>query len=382
MSVGGLSGAGVLRAALASAPAPLALQLPDGSVMAAGPPGPPVCTVVVRSPRAVACLFEAPSILTLGEAFLAGDLEVEGDLCTAGAVAYSLEPAPRGPEQAPPLESGHEDDRTAIAFHYDLPSDFYALFLDPRMVYTCAIYPDAEADLARAQETKLELVCQKLRLSAGERFLDIGCGWGGLVRWAAEHHGVNARGVTFSAAQASWAEKAIGRGRLAHRARVDHIDFRDLARGAMFDKIASLGLIEHLGPPRYPEYVRTVREHLVPGGLLLTHAITHPHPDCMSSGMTFLSRHVFPGGMLGSVAQVLDALIAGGFDIVHIEGFGPHYARTTADWLARLETHAVSATRLVGDRTCRTFRLYLAAASVAFRSGWIDVHQVLARRPA
>jgi cyclopropane-fatty-acyl-phospholipid synthase len=273
-------------------------------------------------------------------------------------------------------------DREAIAYHYDVSNEFYALFLDRRMVYTCAYYRRPDGDLDQAQEDKLDLVCRKLRLEPGERLLDIGCGWGSLVVWAAERYGVTARGVTLSARQAEWAQAAIRRAGLEERARVDHLDYRDLPRDLVFDKIAAVGVIEHLGIANYAAYFTRVRELLAPGGLFLNHGITREKHWQRSSQTAFLERYVFPNGEMDNVTHLLDVLEQSRFEILDVESLRPHYARTTRQWVERLQANAGAARALVSERTYRIWLAYLASASVGFTDGSIGLYQVVAARRA
>ena len=273
---------------------------------------------------------------------------------------------------------GH--DARAIAFHYDVSNDFYALFLGRHMVYTCAYYRRPDGDLDQAQEDKLDLVCRKLRLEPGERLLDIGCGWGSLVMWAVERYGVEAHGVTLSRAQAEWAQAAIRRAGLERRARVDHLDYRDLPRDARFDKVAAVGVIEHVGIQNYPAYFARVHELLQPGGLFLNHGITHEKHWKRSSQTEFFERHVFPNGELDNVSHILDVLERARFEIRDVESLREHYARTTQQWVERLQANAAAARSLVSERVYRTWLAYLASSSVGFTRGWIGLYQVVAER--
>jgi cyclopropane-fatty-acyl-phospholipid synthase len=269
-------------------------------------------------------------------------------------------------------------DQEAISFHYDVSNDFYALFLDRRMVYTCAYYRRPDGDLDQAQEDKLDLVCRKLRLAPGERLLDIGCGWGSLVMWAAERYGVQAHGVTLSRAQAEYAADAIRRAGLGDKARVDHLDYRDLPTDARFDKVAAVGVIEHLGIANYPAYFSRVRELLAPGGLFLNHGITHEKSWRRSSQTEFLQRYVFPNGEMDNVSHILDVLERANFEILDVEALREHYARTTAQWVERLQANAARARALVGERVYRTWIAYLASSSVGFTKGTLGLYQVVA----
>ena len=243
-------------------------------------------------------------------------------------------------------------DREAISFHYDVSNDFYALFLDKRMVYTCAYYRQPDGDLDQAQEDKLDLVCRKLRLAPGERLLDIGCGWGSLVMWAAERYGVEAHGVTLSAAQAEWAETAIRRAGLEDRARVEHLDYRELPAGLRFDKVAAVGVIEHIGIRNYPAYFARVHDLLEPDGLFLNHGITHDKQWRRSSQSEFLERHVFPNGEMDNVSHTLDVLERARFEMhdaaVGRAAAGERRARTGAGRRACLPDVAALSRRFLG----------------------------------
>jgi cyclopropane-fatty-acyl-phospholipid synthase len=273
-------------------------------------------------------------------------------------------------------------DRQSIQYHYDVSNEFYALFLDPRMVYTCAYYRTPDGDLAQAQEDKLDLVCRKLRLQPGERLLDIGCGWGSLVVWAAERYGVEAHGVTLSQAQAEWAQAAIRRAGLERRARVDLLDYRDLSPHVQYDKIAAIGVIEHLRIAGAPPYLRRVYDMLKPGGLFLNHGITRDKHWRPTSLTEFLNRYVFPNAEQDNVSHFLHEVERAHFEIVDVESLRAHYARTTRQWADRLQANAAAAQALVGQRTYRIWLGYLASASVAFAGGSIGLYQTVASRLA
>jgi cyclopropane-fatty-acyl-phospholipid synthase len=363
---------------------PCAIRLWNGREARTGD-GAPRFTVVVRTPATLVMLALRPTMLAVGEAFVDGRLEVEGDLLAAVEATYRVGSAPGGVgsvvRRALDRVRPRRTRARAVARHYDVPADFFGLFLDRRMVYTCAVWPHADATLDEAQEAKLDLVCRKLRLAAGESFLDVGCGWGGLVARAADRYGANARGVTVSDTQATWASRMLADAGLAARARVERADYRELPRDLRVDKIAAVGVIEHVGVAAFPGYFARVHAWLRPGGLFLNHGITHASTTSpRTSGMAFLDRHVFPGGDLASLDHTLATMERAGFAIEHVEALGAHYVRTTREWLARLEAARTRAIALVGERTYRVWIAYLAAASVAFRAGWIDVHQVVARR--
>ena len=271
-------------------------------------------------------------------------------------------------------------DARAIAHHYDVSNEFYALFLDPLMVYTCAYYRDPDGKLERAQQDKLDLICRKLELHAGETLLDIGCGWGSLAMWAARHYGVRAHGVTLSRAQADYATGQIRKDGLGDRCRVDHLDYRDLAADARYDKIAAVGLIEHVGIPNYPTFFGGVRSRLRDGGLYLNHGIVHGVHWKRTSQTEFLYRHVFPNGDLAGLSQTLTEMERAGWEIVDVEALRSHYARTCRQWVERLCARAEEARALVGERTYRTWRLYLTCSAVAFETGSLGLYQVLVRK--
>ena len=277
------------------------------------------------------------------------------------------------------MRSRRQDAR-AIAHHYDVSNEFYALFLDPLMVYTCAYYRDPDGKLERAQQDKLDLVCRKLELRAGESLLDIGCGWGSLAMWAARHYGVLAHGVTLSRAQADYATERIQKEGLGDRCRVDHLDYRDLPADALYDKIAAVGVIEHVGIANYPAFFSGVRARLKNGGLYLNHGIVHDFHWKRTSQTEFLYRHVFPNGDLAGLSQALTEMERAGWEIVDVEALRSHYARTCRQWVERLCARAEEARALVGERTYRTWRLYLTCSAVAFESGSLGLYQVLMRK--
>jgi cyclopropane-fatty-acyl-phospholipid synthase len=273
-----------------------------------------------------------------------------------------------------------EHDAQSISYHYDVSNEFYALFLDPLMVYTCAYYRDPDGKLEQAQADKLDLVCRKLRLQPGETLLDIGCGWGSLAIWAAQHYGVRAHGVTLSRAQAEWAAERIRREGLAGRCLVEYRDFRDLPGDARFDKIAAIGVIEHVGIPNYPLFFGRVREMLNDGGLYLNHGITHEFHWKPTSQTDFLYTNVFPNGDLAGLTETMTEQERAGWEILDVEGLRLHYARTCRQWVERLEARADEARAIVSERVYRIWRLYLTCSAVAFQEGNIGLYQVLMRK--
>lgn len=275
-------------------------------------------------------------------------------------------------------------DLRQVQHHYDVSDDFYALWLDPRRVYSCAYYREPAMTLAQAQEAKLDHVCRKLMLRPGERFLDIGAGWGGLLLWAAEHYGVEATGITLSKNQHAHVNELIERRGLRGRVRMLLLDYRALPEDEPFDKIASIGMFEHVGRARLPAYFAKVRRLLRPGGLLLNHGITAGgtrHAELGAGIGDFVERYIFPGGELLHVSHVLEVLAEQGLEGLDTENLRPHYARTLWAWSDALESQLENARRATSERTVRAYRLYLAGSAMGFERGWMALHQTLAARP-
>jgi cyclopropane-fatty-acyl-phospholipid synthase len=276
-------------------------------------------------------------------------------------------------------------DARQVQFHYDVSDEFYALWLDPRRVYSCAYYRDAAMPLAQAQEAKLDHVCRKLMLREGERFLDIGAGWGGLLLWAAEHYGVKATGITLSKNQHAHVNRLIAERGLSDRVRMLLLDYRDLPEDEPYDKIASIGMFEHVGRARLPTYFAKIQRLLAPGGLLLNHGITAggTRNAQLGSGIgDFVERWIFPGGELLHISHVLEVMADQGLEGLDTENLRPHYARTLWAWSDALEARLEAARRATSDRTVRAYRLYLAGSAMGFERGWMALHQTLASRPS
>ena len=272
-------------------------------------------------------------------------------------------------------------DRRAIEYHYDVSNEFYELFLGPTMAYTCAYYRTPDGDLDQAQRDKLDLVCRKLRLEPGETLLDIGCGWGSLGLWAAENYGVQTHGVTLSPAQASYAQARIREKGLDKVCRVECRDYRDVAGENLYDKIAAIGIIEHIGVANYRAYFSQIHELLRPGGLFLNHGITHERAWKWTPQWDFTLRYVFPNGELDHVSHILSLMEDESWEIRDVEQLREHYSRTCRHWVERLVANRERALRLVPEKTYRIWVLYLAASSQDFAEGSIGLYQTVVSKP-
>ncbi len=278
----------------------------------------------------------------------------------------------------------HRSNRANISHHYDVSNAFYRLWLDARLVYSCAYFKSDGDTLDDAQVAKLDHICRKLRLAPGERFLDIGCGWGALLIHAAERYGVEATGITLSQNQFDYAREQVAARGLAGRVKVELRDYLDLPEGALYDKVASVGMFEHVGVARFPTYFGKIRRVLKPGGLVLNHGITHNPLGAQSLGSgigDFVEEYVFPGGELTHVAKVIEGMAAQGLEVIDGEALREHYAKTLWRWCERLEASADAARAEVGEERYRVWRIYLAGSAHAFDRGWLSLWQVLAGKP-
>ncbi|MCS6897474.1 MAG: class I SAM-dependent methyltransferase [Nitrospira sp.] len=369
----------------ASGGQPLDIVLPDGSRLNLGLP--PKAVLSIHDPAVLSELAK-PTLGALAEAFITGRIDIDGDIMTVIVAAEQLVTRGGAPvtsriEAAPTDHSPHQD-RADIQHHYDVGNDFYRLWLDERMVYSCAYFETGEETIDVAQLAKLDHICRKLRLRPGERFLDIGCGWGGLIIRAAEQYGVHAVGITLSDNQFALAQERIQRAGLEGRAEVHLLDYRDApARFGKhsFDKIASVGMFEHVGVKNFPLYFGAARHLLRDRGLILNHSFTSSDVDGrpVGSGINdFIDTYVFPNSELAHLHTIIREMGAQQFEIYDVESLRPHYARTLALWSQRLEKQLDAARHVVGEKTLRIWRAYLAGTSLGFHRGWMNVHQVLA----
>lgn len=412
-------------AAVLGGEVPIRIEAYDGS--AAGPVD-GAATLVVRSPDALARFLNRPGELGIVRAYVAGDVDLDGDIFTlletAAAMDLQIRPQALAPlllqagtsvlrPPAPPpeeirLKGGLHTrgrDRQAISHHYDVSNDFYRLVLGPSMVYSCAVWDSPEVGLEAAQEAKLDLVCRKLGLRPGMRLLDVGCGWGSMAMHAAAHYGVEVVGITLSIEQAELARQRVKEAGLDQLIEIRLQDYRDVPDGP-YDAISSIGMFEHVGRKRMEEYVVTLFDLLPPEGRLLNHAIARPgYPQgdgavgrvkaltrrlatAIGSDYTsridsdLMRRYVFPDGELHEVGVVVSMLQENGFEVRHLESIREHYALTLRQWVANLEASWDDAVAEVGEGRARVWRLYMAASAINFELGGVQVHQVLAVKPS
>jgi cyclopropane-fatty-acyl-phospholipid synthase len=362
-------------------------------------------TLVLQHPGALRQMFWRASHLGMGEAYIYDDFDVEGDMqafidflrrlqtqkrslgerlrLAAGLLRLPSTNRPRPANRAAHLRGGKhslERDKQAISYHYDLSNEFFSLWLDPRMLYTCAYFNDPHEDLDVAQERKLDYICKKLRLKPGERLMDFGCGWGALVLYAAQNYGVEAHGVTLSRRQAEWAQERIREAGMENRCRVEFRDYREVDEPEGYDKLAAVCMIEHVGEAMMPTFFRAAWRLLRPGGVFYNQSIT------LSAGTAvprkpFSHSYVFPDGELRPISTILRKAEEADFEIRDVEGLREHYALTLQQWLQRLESHHDELVKLTDETTYRVFRIYLARAGYSYRIRDLNLYQALFAKP-
>lgn len=360
-------------------------------------------TLTFHSPQVLRDLVLFNDPIRLAEDYFDGAVEVSGDFTAAMGLRYYLEnlnlslreklslalralllgnqDSLKRQKTKPAAKTIRQNDVESIAFHYDVSNEFYKLWLDERMVYSCAYFETPEQDLETAQRNKLDYICRKLRLKKGESYLDIGCGWGALVCWAAKHYGVSAHGITLSRNQYEYAVEEVKRLGLEDLVTIEMRNYRDLPRKATYDKVSSIGMFEHVGLKNLHEYFSIVHQVLKPGGLFLNHGITSDEPDWNHGTSTqFINRHVFPDGELDTVSNIQLRMENANFEIFDVEGLRPHYAFTLRHWVKRLEEKSEEVVRLVGERTYRIWRLYMTGSAMQFEQGATGIYQILAVR--
>ncbi len=369
---------------------------------------PRAATVVLRHPGSLRAMLAAGSERGMAEAYLADDFDIAGDIeagfelldALAGRAAprglaalmqyYHLHRLPAGPVRdragraftgATGRRHSPERDRRAVTFHYDVSNEFFGLWLDRRMVYSCAYFERADDDLDTAQTAKLDLLCRKLRLRPGQRLLDIGCGWGGLVLHAARHYGVRATGVTLSRPQVDLATARAAAAGLGRQVEFAARDYRELPEAETFDAVVSVGMSEHVGAEQLTEYFAAAAARLKAGGVLLNHAIGEGARPRRAVGASFTDAYVFPDGDVPPIPVVLRAAESAGLEVRDVENLREHYALTLRHWVRRLEAAHEAALKFVDEATYRVWRLYMAGSAHGFARGHVGVYQVLLSKP-
>ena len=373
-----------LAASLGALKLQLRLTLPGGGSVDLGPS--PRVELQIHDPALLEEL-QTPSLDRLGEAFIQQRMDIRGSVLDAIGVADRLSQAlVRDEDDGPPPHDPHDrqTDAEAIAYHYDLSNDFYALWLDPEMVYSCGYFRHPDDTLARAQVQKLDHLCRKLRLRSGQRLLDVGCGWGGLARHAAKEYGVQVHGITLSRQQLKLARERVAAQGLGDRIQLELRDYRDLTGRENYDKVVSVGMFEHVGHANLPAYFQILHQQVKPGGLVMNHGITARHTDGRPVGHgagAFIARYVFPHGELPHLATAVKAMSDQGLEVVDVESLRMHYALTLEHWSRNLEANRDAAAALVDERALRIWRIYLAGCAYGFSRNWMNIHQILAVRP-
>lgn len=362
---------------------PLRLRLWDGKEIDMGPA--PSVTLEIRDPGLIPRLAH-PSLALLGGAYVEGKLDLHGPLEEVIRIGDEISRALGDAHPQLPVREAHDKatDAEAISYHYDLSNAFYQLWLDRDMVYSCGYFETGCEDLDQAQQAKLRHLCRKLRLQPGDRLLDVGCGWGGLARFAAREYGAQVFGITLSAEQLRLGRERVAAEGLEGRVQLELLDYRDLPTDGQFDKVVSVGMFEHVGHANLPLYCRQLAAVVRPGGLVLNHGITSRHTDgrpVAHGAGEFIDRYVFPHGELPHLVEIGACISESGLEIVDVESLRLHYARTLQLWSERLESRLEEAQQLIPERALRIWRVYLAGCAYGFRRNWINLHQILASKP-
>ncbi|MCJ1887576.1 class I SAM-dependent methyltransferase [Pseudomonas sp. LA21] len=373
-----------LPSELLSLQLPLRIRIGEAQAFDLGPD--PQVTLVVRDPTLLTEITQ-PSLDMLGRAYVERRMDIEGPIGEVIAMGDALSAALGSDDGAVDyVRKSHDKatDAEAIHYHYDLSNDFYRLWLDPEMVYSCAYYETGHEDLATAQLAKLRHLCRKLRLKPGEKLLDVGCGWGGLARLAAKEFGALVHGITLSEEQLKLGRERVKADGLEGKVTLELRDYRDLPRDGRFDKVVSVGMFEHVGHANLGLYFQHLFDAVRPGGLVMNHGITSSNTDGRPVGRgagDFIDRYVFPHGELPHLSLAVARMGESGLEVVDVEGLRLHYARTLDFWSASLEAKLAEAAKMVPEQALRIWRLYLAGCAYGFKKGWINLHQILASRP-
>jgi cyclopropane-fatty-acyl-phospholipid synthase len=362
---------------------PIALVLPDGGRVPLSET--PEVDIYARTWSGLKALA-SPEMGRLARAYVRNDLDFTGSARRALALAETLvgrfaHERERFSARLRQWLHRQQSNKANIQRHYDVSNAFYRLWLDERMVYSCAYFRSDSDTLDQAQLAKLDHICRKLMLAPGEEFLDIGCGWGALILRAAQACGVRATGITLSQNQHDYVTAKIAELGLGERVRVQLLDYADLPEDRLYDKVASIGMFEHVGIRNYPRYFGKIERILKPGGLVLNHGITHNWIDSGASLGSGIGDFVFPGGQLAHAGRVIQGLAAEGLELIDAEALREHYARTLWHWVERLEANTDAARREVGEEKYRVWRIYLAGSAHAFDRGWLSIYQLLAGKP-
>lgn len=376
---------------------PIAIQLWSGCVFKGL--SDTKCVLQIHHPGVLRDLILYRDLIKLAEAYIDEHIDVSGDIETLFQLESYFNSLRLGLSnrlhllfsalQLPSLNKINHDkrikagkkqqnnSRQAISHHYDVGNDFYRLWLDRNMVYSCAYFNDAKQGLDQAQQDKLDYICRKLRLENGQTLLDIGCGWGALAIWAAKHYGVNVHGITLSEEQHRLANNQIKKRGLESKIKIELMDYRDLSNNAQYDRIVSVGMFEHIGIKNFPVYFNKVKQLLKPGGLFLNHGITIKDNLLKSPLKRFINQYIFPDGELARISDVNDAMEKAGFEIIDVESLRRHYALTLRQWVRSLEENKQLAIGLTSSETFRLWKLYMSGFAYYFDEGTVNLHQIL-----